>query len=130
MPILYPHRPRRKDRDRSLKSLVPNYDPSAPVALQVLVTSVVAQGGGAVITFGLPVTLNELGPGETIRFDDGTHSGFAEDLSQAGASEIFVNGVPGVILSAGAQWAILAVPECFILPPGAVLPVPQMGTVE
>ena len=93
-------------------------------------TSVVAQGGGAVITFNLPVSLNEDGPDETIRFSNGPQSGYAEDLSPAGADAIFVNAIPGVTIAAGSSWSILALPPCFVLPPDAVLPVPQNGVVE
>ena len=43
---------------------------------------------------------------------------------------IFVNAVPGVTIAAGTLWEILAVPPCFVLPEGAVMPVPQGGVVE
>ena len=82
------------------------------------------------ITFSLPVSLNEEGPGETIRFSNGPQSGYAEDLSSVAFDAIFVNTVPGVVIAAGAGWEILAVPPCFVLPPGAVMPVPQEGSVE
>ena len=101
--------------------------PSAP---QVLVVSVVAQDGGAVITFSLPVSLNEDSPGATIRFTNGPQSGYAEDLSPVGENAIFVNAIPGVTIAAGCSWSILALPPCFVLPPDAVLPVPQNGVVE
>jgi hypothetical protein len=95
-----------------------------------LVTSVVAQDGGAVITFNVPVSLNEDGPGETIRFVNGPQSGYAEDLSPVGPDAIFVNAIPGVTIAAGCSWSILALPPCFVLPEGAVMPVPQSGVVE
>ena len=92
--------------------------------------SVVARDGGAVITFNGPVSLNEDSPGETIRFVNGPQSGYAEDLSAVAADAIFVNAVPGVVIAAGTQWEISSVPPCFVLPEGAVMPVPQNGVVE
>ena len=35
-----------------------------------------------------------------------------------------------VSIVAGAAWAILGVPPCFVLPEGSVMPVPQGGTVS
>ena len=102
-----------------------------PPALEVLVTSVVALGdGSARITFNLPVTLNEFGPDNTIRFVVGGVTGYAEDLSQSGPDSIDSNAPPGLPITAGSAWTILALPPCFVLPAGATMPVPQSGTVE
>ena len=121
-PIFVPATPRRHRKRRRA---------AVAAGMQVLVESVVAlPGGSARISFNLPVTLNEFGPENTIRFVDGGVTGYAEDLSQSGPNSVDSNAPPGLPIVAGAQWAIDAVPPCFVLPPGATMPVPQEGTVE
>ena len=115
---------RNAPRRRKRKSV------AALAAPQVLVTNVVAlPDGSARITFNLPVTLNELGPGETIFFVVEDREGYAEDLTQDGPDSILAV-VPGLPIETNATWTIDPVPECFVLPDGAVMPVPQSGVVE
>jgi hypothetical protein len=120
-PIFIPATPRRRRKRRSV---------AGPAALQVLVTSVVAlPDGSARITFNLPVTLNELGPGETIHFVVEDREGYAEDLTQDGPDSILAV-VPGLPIATNATWTIDPVPPCFQLPTAGVMPVPQAGTVD
>ena len=116
---------RRVPRRRKRKSVASSAGPT-----EVLVTNVTAlPDGSARITFNLPVTLNEFGPGETIHFFVEDRDGYAEDLTQDGADSILAV-VPGLPIETNATWEIESVPPCFVLPEGSVMPVPQSGVVE